>query len=181
MGFFDRFKKKNTPHYDSTNIQVQDLDVGFIFDYDLSSWEVKALYEYDWGNNFFTREFQISDGSQTLYLSLEEDDEVILTISKKFKVGKLGSAVVDALMDFQKPPKRITFDEVTYAMTKEAPGYFRDVNQEEDWEEFVSWDFEDEEEKHVLCIEQWGEKEFEFSAGKYIKEFEISNILPANN
>ena len=52
MGFFDKFfNKKEEPSYDSTNIRVQDLNVGFVFDYDMSTWEVQAAYEYDWGDN----------------------------------------------------------------------------------------------------------------------------------
>ena len=85
MGIFDIFKKKE-PHYDSTNIRVQDLDVGFVFEYDLSTWEVQAIYEYDWGDDFFTREFKVNNGSLTRYLAIEED---VIVLPKTEKIDRL--------------------------------------------------------------------------------------------
>ncbi len=179
MGIFDIFKKKE-PHYDSTNIRVQDLDVGFVFDYDLSTWEVQAIYEYDWGEDYFTREFKVSNGSITRYLAIEEDDELEISLSQKVKIRALDEDLMDTLMQSQQPPKKITYNDVTYKLDSEAPGYFHDVAKGDSWEEFRSWDFEDKAGENVLTIEQWGEKEFEASVGRNLKEFEISNILPAS-
>lgn len=181
MGFFDKFKRNKETHYDSTNIKVNDLDVGFVFDYDLSTWEVLGIFEYDWGDNYFTREFKISDGSKTRFLSLEEDDEVELAVMDKIKVRALGEQVQTQLMNFQKPPSSFVYKGKTFLLEKEAPGYFHDIAKGDNWEEFISWDFEDEEGKTLITIEQWGEKEFEASFGVSVQEFEISNILPAGN
>ncbi len=180
MGIFDIFKKKES-HYDSTNIQVKDLDVGFVFEYDLSTWEVQAIYEYDWGDNYFTREFKISDGTTTRFLSVEEDDELELSISQKIKIRTLDKSLLEILQDKQQPPKSIEYGGITYYLENEAPGYFHDIAKGDHWEEFRSWDFEDKDGENILCIEQWDEKEFEASIGKKIKEFEISNILPSGN
>ncbi|RUT78059.1 DUF4178 domain-containing protein [Ancylomarina longa] len=177
MGLADFFKRKQ-PKYDSTNIRVTDLDVGFVFEYDLETWEVQAAYEYDWGDNYFTSEFKINNGSKTLFLSVEEDDEIILSLSEKIKVRALGDDVVEKLMKVQKPPTTILFKDKKYLLEKEAPGYFNDGERGDNWVEFISWDFEEASGDNILCIEQWDEKEFEASAGKIIKEFEISNILP---
>lgn len=180
MGLFDFFKKKES-HYDSTNIRVQDLDVGFVFEYDLSTWIVEAIFEYDWGDNYFTREFKVSNGNETCFLGLEEDDGVQLSLMKKKKIRAIASDLPETLMNNQKPPKKISFDGVDYYLEKESAGYFHDITKGDNWEEFRSWDFEDEEGKHLLCIEQWDEKEFEASIGISVKEFEISNILPAED
>ena len=180
MGIFDLFKKKE-PHYDSTNIRVQDLDVGFVFEYDLSTWEVQAIYEYDWGDNYFTREFKVSNGSITRYLGIEEDDELEIALTQKVKVRALGDTLMETLMGRQQPPKEITYEGVTYYLENEAAGYFHDIGKGDNWEEFRSWDFEDNTGEKVLTIEQWDEKEFEASVGITLKEFEISNILPASN
>jgi len=180
MGLFDFFKKKE-PHYDSTNIRVHDLDVGFIFEYDLSTWVVEAVYEYDWGDNYFTREFKVNNGSQVSYLSMEEDDELILAFMQKVKVRALEEDLLDELIDRQKAPKKIVYKGVTYFREKESPGFFHDIAKGDNWEEFRSWDFEDESGEHQICIEQWDEKEFEASVGRRVQEFEISNILPSED
>ena len=69
MSIFDRFKKKEKT-YDVTNITVKDLDVNFVFDYDLTTWKVEETYEYDWGDNCFTKEHKITNFSirNSLYL-----------------------------------------------------------------------------------------------------------------
>jgi hypothetical protein len=180
MGLFDFLKKKES-HYDSTNIRVHDLDVGFIFEYDLSTWVVEAIYEYDWGDNYFTREFKVSNGSETCFLGVEEDDGIQLSLMKKKKVRAIATDLPETLMNKQQPPKKITCDGVDYYLEKESAGYFHDIAKGDNWEEFRSWDFEDEEGKHLLCIEQWDEKEFEAAIGISLKEFEISNILPAED
>ncbi|TAJ14527.1 DUF4178 domain-containing protein [Marinilabiliaceae bacterium JC017] len=180
MGLFDFFKKKE-PHYDITNIRVHDLDVGFVFDYDLSTWVVEAMMEYDWGDNYFTREFQINNGTEIRFLGIEEDDELEISFMKKIKVRAIQEDLLEILIDRQEPPKKITHDGITYFLEKEAPGYFHNISKGDDWEEFRSWDFEDANGNHLLCIEQWEEKEFEASIGKRVKEFEISNILPGED
>jgi len=177
MGLADFFKRKQ-PKYDSTNIRVTDLDVGFVFEYDLESWEVQASYEYDWGDNYFSKEYKINNGTKTLYLAVEDDDEISLSITDKIKVRVLGENVLNDLMNLQKPPTTITYKDTKYFFEKESPGYFNDIAKGKDWVEFISWDFEDESGENIITIEQWDEKEFEASAGKSIKEFEISNILP---
>lgn len=182
MGLFDRFikKKKEEPHYDSTDIRVQDLDLGFVFDYDLETWEVKEMYEYDWGDEYFTYEYKIFNGKDTLFLGLEDDDELELAICKKIKLRKLGESVVDDFFK-GKAPKKINYEGKDYFLEEESPGYFHDVKNSEDaWEEFISWDYEDDEGENFITVEQWEEKEFEASTGKYINEYEISNLLPAS-
>lgn len=180
MGLFDFFKKKEV-HYDSTNILVNDLDVGFVFEYDLSTWVVKAIMEYDWGNNYFTREFQVSNGTETRYLGIEDDDELIISFMQKVKVRALQDDLTDTLIVRQHPPQKINYKGITYMLEKEAAGYFHNITNGTEWEEFRSWDFEDETGEHLLCIEQWDEKEFEASIGRKINEFEISNILPTGD
>jgi len=149
MGLFDKFKKKEQPHYDPSDIKIKDLRVGFIFDYDLKTWQITEEYEYDWGDNYFTREYKVEAADEINYLHIDYSDEVSMTLSKKLKVRALG------------------------------PGYFSDEPENDDsWVEFISWDYYDAEEKMVACVEQWGEREFEASYGVVVHDFEITNILP---
>ena len=65
---FDFFKKKKKVSYDVTNLSLKDLDVGFIFDYDMKSWVVKEVYKYDWGNNNYTSEYKVDSGDEVAFL-----------------------------------------------------------------------------------------------------------------
>ena len=181
MGLFDFLKNKKEPelHYDPVDITVNALEKGYLFDYDLETWTVTKMSEYDWGNNFFTRLFVVQSNGKKRYLHIEEDEELIISISEDIKIRKLGVEVLSAIERNGKPPKEIIFKGVQYFLDKEAPGYYRDVATE-DWEEFISFDYTDDTEKKCLCIEQWGEDDFEASFGEFIPSYKISDILPAS-
>ncbi|MBW2961787.1 DUF4178 domain-containing protein [Mesonia aestuariivivens] len=180
MGFLKNlFSKEKEPSYDSIRIGIKDLKTGFIFDYDLSSWEVLNTYKYDWGNHFYTLEYKISNGSQTLFLGVEEDDELLLTLGKKIKLSKIDKNLSTELINNQKPPQKIIYQDETFVLEEESPGYFLDTaRKQSDWEELISWDLIGQNSQNILTIEQWAKNEFEGSLAKVVKEFEISNILP---
>jgi hypothetical protein len=182
MGIFDFLKKKKDEvHYDPTNISVKDLGKEYIFEYATETWTVTALFEYDWGENYFTREFVIKNGTTEKFLHIEDDGGLTVTLSEKVKLRKLGDEVCDYMDANEKPPKKITFEGVRYFLDEKSPGYCKEIDAK-NWEELISFDYLDEEEEKVLCIEQYGNEEFEASKGIIISENAISNILPmANN
>mgnify|MGYP006292889335 CR=1 FL=1 len=178
MGIFDRFKKKE-PEYDPTQLSIKDLNMGFIFEYDLKTWVVDAIYEYDWGDNFFSYEYKINSGDEIKYLHIEEDDELIITISDKIKPRAIDEDLPEFIEEHSKPPKKLIYQGMKFYFDKENPGYYHEVGKPDDnWVEFISWEYYDEQDKQVITIEQWDEKEFEASYGIIAKEFEFSNILP---
>lgn len=183
MGIFDRFKKKEEPTYDPANMSVRDLNLGAVLDFDMKSWVVKSIYDYDWGDNFFTREYKIDNGEEQLFLSVEDDDELEITITKKVKIRVIDEDLPEYIVSHDRPPKKLNYQGTTYYQDKESPGFFHDTasKDEEAWDEFISWDYYDEDEKLYICIEQWEEREFEASVGRVVKEYEISNILPGTN
>lgn len=180
MGIFDLFKKKpEEPHYDPTNIKITDLEKGYLFDYDLETWTVKRMSEYDWGDNHFSREFLIESKGKTFYLSIDEEDTLEVILFEKIKYRKLGSFVTNYQKEHKRFPDQITYEGITYDFDEESAGYYRDVASE-DWEELISFDFVNDNDTKFLNIEQWDENDFEASVGIKLKPFEISNILPSN-
>ena len=176
---FNFFKKKKEPDYDPLNIRVTDLKLGFIFDYDLKSWEVVEEYTYDWGDNYFSKEYKISTGADILFLSVDEDDILELTLQKKIKLSSIDGDIEGEIINKKIPPKKVIYKGVDYYRDSESPGYFKVENSDKDWVEFISWAYYNEEEDRVLTIEQWDDREFEASYGKVIKEYEISGITPS--
>jgi hypothetical protein len=178
MGIFDFLKKKEKErHFDPTNITVRDLGKGYIFEYAIETWTVTALFEYDWGDNFFTREFVIKNGTTEKFLHLEDDGGLTVTLSEKVKLRKLGEDVCNYIDSHEKPPKKITYEGIHYFLDEKSPGFSKEIDAA-NWEELISFDYLDEEEEKTLCIEQYGEEEFEVSKGIIINELAISNILP---
>ncbi|HAN79386.1 MAG TPA: DUF4178 domain-containing protein [Bacteroidales bacterium] len=181
MSIFNFFKKKKVeePTYDPTNLSVFDLEKGFIFEYNMKNWEVAEVYEYDWGNNFITREYKIDSGDEVLYLSVEDDDEVILSVMRKIKARAIDENLPETIIKNERPPQKLEFEGKIYLLDEELPGYFQNIEEDPDnWSEFISWDYEDQTEKFILCVEQWGERSFEAAVGFYIEQHEIRDITP---
>jgi len=179
MGIFDVFKKDKGPDYDPTNLKVTDLRPGFIIDFDLKTWEVKEEYEYDWGSNYFTREFKLEAVDDLIYLYIDDNDELDISYSRKVKIRALGEDIPEHIIKFQEGPKKIHYKDMDFFLDKESPGYFSDDPKNEDsWTELISWDYYDESEEYLISIQQWGDKEFDAAYGKVVKPFEFSNIIP---
>jgi hypothetical protein len=178
MGIFDIFKKKEEKHYDPTDIKVTDLENGYLLDYDFETWTVTKMSEYDWGSNFFTREFTITSKDKVRYLHIEDDGKLIITLSEEIKFRKLGVEVLDHIELNGKPPKKINFLGITYFLDEKSLGFYRNT-ENESWEELISFDYLDDDEKKCLSISQWGDDDFEASFGEIIKPMDISNILPS--
>ncbi len=180
MGFFDRFKKKpEERHYDPTDIKVGDLEKGYLLDYEFETWTVKKMAEYDWGDNFFTREYIIESRGKEKYLTIEEDEGLKISLFDKIKYRKLGEDVVDYQKEHDKFPDKIVYNNITYFLDEESAGFYRDVDTDH-WEEVMAFDFVNDDEDRYLSIEQWDENDFEASIGVRIKPSDISNILPVS-
>lgn len=175
----DFLKRKFGKQEEPEDYTIHSFKKGFIFDYDLRAWEVKECYNYDWGDEFFSREYKVSDGAETSFLYVEEDDELELVMSKKINTRDVYEGLMEYVKVHEQPPKELTYEGTIYYFDEESPGYFQNESAgDEQWVEFISWDYYDKDEKFNLCIEQWDEKSFEASLGKVIGEHEISNILP---
>ncbi len=183
MGLFDFLKKKEKePDYDVTNLKLTDLDHGFIVDYNLKSWQVKEVYEYDWGNNNFSQEFMLDAGDEVVYLGIENKGELWITVNKSINIRELGEDIIDKTIRKERPPKKLEYDGTTFHLDSDNAGYFNDKTKgTDDWEELISWEYYDDNEEQVLGITQWGERDFEASVGKVAKEYEFSDIIPASS
>ena len=180
---FDFFKKKKKgPDYDITNLTLHDLDVGFIVDYDMKSWEVKEMYEYDWGNNNFSKEYKLDSGDETGFLGIEDKGEILITFVKPVKIRKIEEDIVEKITKDGKAPSSVHYEGETYYLDSDTAGYFRDCAKEtEDWEELVAYEYYTDEENKIISIAQWDERNFEASAGITLEAYHFSNILPGNN
>jgi len=180
MGLFDFLKKKDDePAYDPTNIKITDLDQGWIVEYDLKTWEVKEVFDYDWGNNNFTVEYKLDSGDEQIYLHIDDDDKLYLTVSKPVRVRSLDEDIPEDIEQRKRPPKKIHYQNITYYLDRDSAGYSKErTKSDDDWAELISWEYYDESEKNVINITQYDDFEFEASVGIMAETYEFSNILP---
>ena len=177
---FNIFKKKpKEPEYDVTNLSVKDLNVGFIFDYDMKSWVVKEAYKYDWGNHNFTKEYKVDSGDETAFLHVDDDTELSLTLSKPLKLKKIEEDIFADITEKQKAPDRIHIDGKIFYLHSDSAGYFLDCGKKEEaWEELMSYEYYDEDEAEFVSISQWDERTIEAFSGIVLEPFQITNIIP---
>jgi hypothetical protein len=183
FGLFNK-KKKDEPHYDPTNIGVEDLRKGFVLDYDLKSWEVVEEYEYDWGNEEFSYEYKISNADgESRFLNVERDDndDLFLAMFSPIRTSMLDEEVEDRIFDNKKPPREIIYKGTAYYREEESMGFYKNVEAQGESAEFISWTYYDEGGKRTLSITKWDDEEFDASVGDVIKDRDISNILPGLN
>lgn len=166
------FKKKKVEEVEIINT-VQQAKVGDVIDYYMKSWEVKEEGEYDWGNNEFSTELKLDAGDEHLYLSIEEDDEIELSVSRSIKWKEIEGDLRNQMLQYNEPPRQIVSDGVTYQLTENGMGRFRSISRDTGWSSFEYWDFEDKTEDKIITIENWN-GEYELFKGEYVEPFEFS-------
>ncbi|MFY0601778.1 MAG: DUF4178 domain-containing protein [Cyclobacteriaceae bacterium] len=175
---FNIFKKKIEPEYDITNLSVKDLNVGFIFDYDMKSWVVKEVYEYDWGDHNFSKEYKVDSGDEVGFLGVEDDGDIVLTMAKSLKIRKIEENVFEAITE-KKAPDKIHLDGKVYYLHSDSAGYFRDcAKKEKEWEELIAYEYLDEDEENFISLTQWDDRTVEASSGIVLEQYKVSNIIP---
>ncbi|WP_027000987.1 DUF4178 domain-containing protein [Eisenibacter elegans] len=176
FGWFKKKKEEKREYIDPTEVNITMLRKGAFVDYDLKTWQVTACYEYDWGNEYFSHEFQLKSGKDTIYLHIEDDDELECTIVRKISPRAIQDDAVDYIRKHDNGPMEVIYEGTKYYRESEQVGYFANLGAT-NWEEFISWSYYDDSGKKVLEIERWDEEEFEASAGIVVGEFEFMNII----
>lgn len=180
MGLFD-FLKKKEPEKELDpllDLVLSKLRTGFLVDYDLKTWEVTAYNRYDFDGDI-TEEWELTAGREKCYLERSVDDDVEWTLGKKVPMGALGGHVRQHIVENDDPPDRVDFEDKTYFLDGSEAGHMS-AGGGGSAQELIKWEFVDKDDEHFLTIEQWGEDEFEASAGNYVEEYQFSNILPGS-
>ncbi len=173
-------KDKEEEGRSALDMTIRDLKVNDFIDYELESWQVRHVYRYDWGNNFFTQEYQLDNGKEKIYVHIDDDDELEINVSKKAKIFQINDLLVDHIIEHEEPMKRFQYNDKTFYYDSESPGEVCEDGEDE-WSQFINWEFTDEDETETITIQRWGEREFEAYVGKPAQEFEFSNIIPGSN
>ncbi len=179
MGFGDLFRwKKKEENFDPLrDLTLSRLKAGYLLDYDMKTWEVRAYNKYEWDGEY-TEEWELKSGSETMFLEKEEDDgDADWSLSWKVSISKIDKSVAERIARDEDPPDEIVFEGEKYFMSESGAGYFLKGGTGLG-EGFISWEYEDESGEKLLTIHQWGDNDFELSRGIYAEEYQFTNILP---
>jgi len=158
------------------NIQFKDLNIGFIVDYDLKTYQVKGGGECDLEGNIFRR-FKLSDGKEEVDIFYDARGKVYRV--GEFNIKTLGE-VDDEILDKGNPPDEIEYKDRKYFLDKKYDGQGRDLaSNSHDWHRMIGWFYDSEDMKDILFIGQKGLKDLVSFTLHEISELDFTNILPA--
>lgn len=165
MGFLSNLfqKKKHIPEVKERNLF--NIRVNDIIEYNLEDYQVVGKLTYnDHGWEWIA--YQLLGSSETIWLSVEMDDELELAIYKTAS-EKLTEPI----------PKKVTINGVTYILEEHGKANVHGEGRGKNVDGMVVkyYDFENDAEDRFLSVEVWG-SEVEVSVGYGIDEFEIKVI-----
>lgn len=155
MGFFTR-------NDEPKKVSVFDLKIGDIVTIDETNYTVGARLTFHVGS-YEWYEFMLKENGETRWLTVEEDDEVLICLSEE----------IDLELD-DPVPHTITYEGIDYHLEEEGEA---EVDREgaagrKKTSICNYWDYEDASSERVLSVEVWG-NDMEVSVGEYLDEEEI--------
>ncbi|NVK65613.1 MAG: DUF4178 domain-containing protein [Flavobacteriales bacterium] len=169
--FSSKGKPKDEPKIDYA---VAEMRVGFILDYDFTSWIVEEVSTYNWSDGTKELEFTISSGSKKRYLNCNQRSENLSVFweAKFDEVWSLGRSKVQnetiGISD------SFHFDNRNFMFYANGEGEI--VNSVESFR-LKNWLFESEQQDYLVSFNKYEDNSSEVYVGKRLKRHEVSNIL----
>lgn len=173
---FRRFFNGDEEGEEYREATLDTMQIGYIVDYDLQTWEVSGYGTYDY-DGFISREWELRASDTVHFLECsKEDGRLNWTLSSAVNLGDIAGDVAAAIQRDGDPPETLSYGGITYVGTESGAGLYRE-NAEGEGREFVSWSYEADN-GAVLYINQWGETEFSAFVGQRVEEYQFTDILP---
>ena len=178
MGIFDFLQtKKSDPALDVSRLQLTDMQKGYMFDYDMLTWQVMARNNYVYGQGETSIEWEIEHANDKRYL-MHSKNEDNYCLGKKISFREITPAVTASIIANDGPPSVVSYLGKKFHLEESGTGLFH-PHQQDKGQEFVYWELIDEEDSSFISIEQWDERDFTASYALWVERFQFSNILPS--
>ena len=162
---------------------IENLKMGYGFDYELDNWEVVDKQQYDWNQGMTERKFKVIDGKgrANSFLHLrQEGSQMVAIFSSKMNIHALDEALEQEILQDQRPRNILTFDGVDYYRENLREGLLFNLQRQGSGQKVIAWEYNDNEHKRFLRIEQMGRNSFNVCIGKYVPMYEFTEIYPIN-
>ncbi len=174
MVFRRFFNRDDAAEYREATLET--MQVGYMVDYDLQTWEVSGYGTYDY-DGFISREWELRASDSVHFLECSKGDgRLNWTMTSAVAIGDIDGDLVRAISRDGDPPEMLRYGGKAYRGTESGAGLYRE-NAEGAGREFVSWSYEADD-GSVLYINQWGESDFSASSGQRVEEYQFTDILP---
>ena len=176
---FKKWFKKNesTTEHEYQELELHNLGLGDLFDFDLTTWEVVSSAESDYDGHIES-ELEVKGGvdNRTLVVIPDGGDWNYQWLQEKTLIELGLNNVQNDLKSEKEPEENLTIEGTDYVGYESGGGMFKGNNEEKP---FLYWSYENDNDQ-VLNIIQWGDNEFSATIGVRVAEFQFSNILPGS-
>ena len=178
MSLFKRLFGIRTASKESGDIKIEhdmdDIQKGYILDYDMRSWEVKDVAVYTWENGVKDYEYTLNDGKDELFLNYESADQK-LSIYWEGKINEIwptGKGLMRKGKDMI--DEEVKYKGDTYYFLGEGAAKVK--NSREQYY-LQNWLFENASETQLLSFNLYDDRSMDAYIGMKIPSHAISNIL----
>ncbi|NLR92425.1 DUF4178 domain-containing protein [Flammeovirga agarivorans] len=180
------YKKNNTYEknddnytYDPSRININDIQIGFLVDYNLNTYHAVDHIQYVLNKSHNEERIQLNSGIDELYLfKIKNTSNHSVKIGQKINIYAISDSLDTDIFLNQKPKSILRYKEKSYFRDKETRGSIYSFRTNKTVSKFVKWDYWDEERTHFLSIIQKDVKNFSAFYGKIVSDSAFSEILP---
>lgn len=166
--------------FDPLNITLENLKTGFLLDYDLRTWQVKSLHQYEWAGGSSERLFKIESVGDSAQLFLRKEGyQLTIQVCRMINIHTIDSNLATEILHNHQPYNIITYEGTTFYKENAKDGILYET-QKQNKQRVLLWEYYDGQRKQILRIEQFGKNDFRAMLGKLASEFEFSDILPSS-
>jgi len=171
--------RKIVDHYDPSSLSLENLKEGYMVDYDLKTWQVTTVRQFDWDTGISAREFKLVSDMESIWIYLfKEGSYLTITVNKPLNIYAIDSNLETEIYHNRRPFNIITYQSIQYYRENALEGYLFNITTNSTGTKTASWEYYDQERKHYMRIEQQEQKNFRAVVGKIVSPFEFSEILP---
>ncbi|NME67062.1 DUF4178 domain-containing protein [Flammeovirga aprica] len=171
--------QRRTFNYDPTSIGINDIQLGYLIDYNLKTYQVVEHYQLSSNNETEEEKLVLLSGINELVL-FKYFDQVNLKIrvTEKVNIYSIDEGLDTEILLKQQPKAILTVNGKRYYRDANHTGSFYSFTENKVTHKYSRWEYYDESRVEYLTIEQIGAKNFHAYIGKLVHETDFSDILP---
>lgn len=168
-------------NYDPTTIGVNDLQIGFLIDYNLKTYQTIEHYQLNSNSDIKEEKIILLSGiNELIIFKFFDQSNLKIRVVEKINVYSVNEKLDTEILLKQKPSSILTFMNKKFYRDTSIIGNIYSYRDKKVINKYSKWDYYDDERKEYLCIEQIGTKTFSAYYGKLVHETAFSDILPKN-
>lgn len=173
-----RPSKVATPeNYDLT---IENLKEGFMLDYNLKTWQVTNVSQYDWENGSVEKEFSLVSGIERASLYLKNESGLVsFVFCKQVNIYAIDENLESEILHKGKPYNILTYEEMPYYRENTNTGLIYNMTNNSSGNKVLGWEYYDGQRQNVIRIEQRGRTDFKTWIGKAVSSYDFTSILPS--